>query len=67
MYIYQRPTSWERPPQYPMADDVVIPASVVSTTNLSRVALIIAGAALAHAAYKKFVKHEPLLAANGGI
>jgi hypothetical protein len=67
MYVYQPPTSWERVPNYPMADDVVIPASVVSTTNVARAALVIAGAVLAHAAYKKFVRHEPLLAANGGF
>jgi hypothetical protein len=62
MYVYQRPTSMERVPRYPMADDIVIPASVASTTTMVRVALVVAGIALASAAYRKFVKGESIFA-----
>jgi hypothetical protein len=45
-----------------MADDIVIPASVASTTMVVRVALVLAGIALASAAYRKFVKGESIFA-----
>lgn len=62
MYVYQRPTSWERSPRYPMADAVEVPPALLSTTNWARVALAVAVGAVALAAYRRLVKGEPLLA-----